>query len=313
MSSSSSNQAGEMPAESEAAAVIGTEEVGAAAATRPADVRESSSHISATAANVTTAEADGSAAYASASPSVAVAPNTDTPSAADAIAITATAVEGGDSAVQAAAVSMHGHGLGGVEGADNATRSNDTGSASAPAGGAVQPSSAVKTNGTANGTNSKANATAATAAAHAAALQALQAGVSPSAGLNDRLRNDPNNIFAALTSRMGKLELNQSLINNWLTLWQNQIATKLKQLNATHDELKGKLRNMQANVSGAMVVLQDLKARLDDEGTTELGVKRMEAQASVLRALGLLDDGLHSLQEQLNATRQREEKLRAQV
>ena len=127
------------------------------------------------------------------------------------------------------------------------------------------------------------------------------------------MRNDPNNIFAALTSRMGALELNQSLLNNWLTLWQNKINTRFKQLNATHDELKLKVRSVQANVSGAVATLGDLKLRLDEDGPGELGEKRREAQAHMLRGLEELGEGVRTLREQLNATQQREQRLRVEV
>ena len=60
---------------------------------------------------------------------------------------------------------------------------------------------------------------------------------------------DPNNIFNALTQKMRNLELNQSLINNWLTLWQNQTTKKMKVANATQEEALGRLRAVQANVS----------------------------------------------------------------
>ena len=50
--------------------------------------------------------------------------------------------------------------------------------------------------------------------------------------------NDPNNIFAVLTGRMGALELNQSLTNNWLTVWQNQTGERLRKLTASHEESK---------------------------------------------------------------------------
>ena len=62
-------------------------------------------------------------------------------------------------------------------------------------------------------------------------------------------RNDPNNIFNALTNKMRDLELNQSLINNWLTLWQNQTTKKMKTANATQEEGLARLRGVQTNVT----------------------------------------------------------------
>ena len=71
-------------------------------------------------------------------------------------------------------------------------------------------------------------------------------------------QNDPSNIFAVLTKRMAALELNQSLINNWLTLWQNQITTKIKLLNATQEEGGLRLKELQANMTSLTTGLQDL-------------------------------------------------------
>ena len=63
------------------------------------------------------------------------------------------------------------------------------------------------------------------------------------------MRNDPNNIFAALTSRMGTLELNQSLINNWLTLWQTNIKEKFKLINETQADVKSRVKAAQAELN----------------------------------------------------------------
>ena len=100
-------------------------------------------------------------------------------------------------------------------------------------------------------------------------MAAMQAAMPPGTGALGRSveqlatipRNDPNNIFNALTMRMGQLELNQSLINNWLTLWQNKINTKIKSLNATHEEALVRLRGMQSNVSAVQADLLDVASK----------------------------------------------------
>lgn len=94
-------------------------------------------------------------------------------------------------------------------------------------------------------------------------------------------RSDPNTIFSALTRRMGELELNQSLINNWLTLWQNQIVGKIKTLNATHEEAQRRLRGLQANVSATQLSIANLSA------TTGPGLAEQVAQHA-----RLLDDAV---------------------
>ena len=150
------------------------------------------------------------------------------------------------------------------------------------------------------------------AALQAAALQALQAAPSAS-GLADRLRNDPNNIFAALTSRMGALELNQSLINNWLTLWQSQITTKLKQFNATHDDVKGRIRTMQGELGSATSALAELKARVDDEGHGDLATRVRAVEESNERLSASVEAGLGDLRAMLNESARTEATLVAQL
>jgi hypothetical protein len=77
----------------------------------------------------------------------------------------------------------------------------------------------------ANGTQpAAADAATAAAAAAAAGASGTPGGGAGSLGRSMEqmtlgLRNDPNNIFNVLTKRMQALELNQSLINNWLTLY----------------------------------------------------------------------------------------------
>ena len=71
-------------------------------------------------------------------------------------------------------------------------------------------------------------------------------------------RNDPSNIFNALTKRMGELEVNQTLINQWLTLWRSQIGAKVKTLNASQENVTKLLRAVQANVSAAAAAVDAL-------------------------------------------------------
>ena len=103
----------------------------------------------------------------------------------------------------------------------------------------------------------KANATAAAAAA-AAAAQAQLASVVAAAAPATLSRNDPSNIFNALTKRMGELEVNQTLINQWLTLWRSQIGAKVKTLNASQENVTKLLRAVQANVSAAAAAVDAL-------------------------------------------------------
>ena len=92
-------------------------------------------------------------------------------------------------------------------------------------------------------------AAAAAAAAPAAAAAAPNVPLPPSQAAALRAANDPNNIFSALTKRMGTLEINQTLINTWISLWEGQISAKLKNLSATQNATHTKLRAVQANLS----------------------------------------------------------------
>ena len=49
-------------------------------------------------------------------------------------------------------------------------------------------------------------------------------------------RNDPNSIFNTLQAKVIALELNNSLILDWLTLWQTQISAKIRVLNTMLNE-----------------------------------------------------------------------------
>ncbi|KAL3926378.1 MAG: hypothetical protein SGPRY_003324, partial [Prymnesium sp.] len=81
----------------------------------------------------------------------------------------------------------------------------------------------------------------------------------PSDPLQAMARLDPNNIFNALTKRLVTLELNQTLINNWLTIWQSQITSRFKTLNLTQEETTKRMRGVQVNVSQVQSLLQETR------------------------------------------------------
>ena len=109
-----------------------------------------------------------------------------------------------------------------------------------------------------------AGAATATAAASTNAVPKVNAAAVTQRVASDPLqaiaRSDPNNIFNALTRRLVELELNQTLINNWLTMWQGQIAARFKALNATNEEAAKRMRGVQANVSATQVGIQEARA-----------------------------------------------------
>jgi hypothetical protein len=71
----------------------------------------------------------------------------------------------------------------------------------------------------------------------------------PSSSPDPFFRNDPNHIFNVLQSKMRQLELNQSLIHDWLVVWQAQIGSKLKGLNASAEAASTGARAAQASVA----------------------------------------------------------------
>lgn len=74
-------------------------------------------------------------------------------------------------------------------------------------------------------------------------------GPMPSPGTGPFFRNDPNHIFNVLQSKMRQLELNQSLIHDWLVVWQAQIGSKLKGLNASAEAASTAARQAEAGVA----------------------------------------------------------------
>jgi len=114
----------------------------------------------------------------------------------------------------------------------------------------------------------------------------MNVGPGLSAALSTAMRNDPNNIFGVLTSRMAALELNQSLINNWLTLWQAQIGEKLKKLNATHEETKRGMRALASEMNRTSLMLRTVTRKVNDEGRgdllTQMNSLHVSTNASVL-------------------------------
>ena len=108
-------------------------------------------------------------------------------------------------------------------------------------------------------------------AAAAPAAAAPNVPLPPSQAAALRAANDPNNIFSALTKRMGTLEINQTLINTWISLWEGQISAKLKNLSAMQNATHTKLRTVQANVSTTQERMTNL--------TSSLGIERLEQVA----------------------------------
>ena len=108
-------------------------------------------------------------------------------------------------------------------------------------------------------------------AAAAPAVAAPNMPLPPSQAAALRAANDPNNIFSALTKRMGTLEINQTLINTWISLWEGQISAKLKNLSAMQNATHTKLRSVQANVSTTQERMSNL--------TSSLGIERIEQVA----------------------------------
>jgi len=96
-------------------------------------------------------------------------------------------------------------------------------------------------------------------------------------------RNDPNNIFNALTLRMGQLELNQTLTSNWLTLWQNRITSQIKVLNSTQNDTAQRLRGVHTEVSALQTALSQVREIYDfiSEQRQRLGQEADSVNSSV--------------------------------
>ena len=161
------------------------------------------------------------------------------------------------------------------------------------------------------------------AALQAAAIQAAQAQAAAAqtpVGLGSTLsRHDPNSIFAALQGRMAQVELNQSLINMWLSKWQNQLGVKLKQLNSTDDDLKAKVKKLQAEHASGAASLAELRVALAEDGgplSNVASARRSSQREHALRlehGLASLGDEVKLLRLALNETAGRESMLREEV
>ena len=115
-------------------------------------------------------------------------------------------------------------------------------------------------------------------AAAAPAAAAPNVPLPPSQAAALRAANDPNNIFSALTKRMGTLEINQTLINTWISLWEVQISAKLKNLSAMQNATHTKLRSVQANVSASQERMSNLTSSLGIERIEQVALQHAEAR-----------------------------------
>lgn len=77
-------------------------------------------------------------------------------------------------------------------------------------------------------------------------------------------RNDPNNIFTVLQNKMRQLELNQSLIHDWLTVWQSQIGTKVKALNVSSRAQQLNVSSLQASVAAVEAEQAAMNATVEE-------------------------------------------------
>ena len=104
-------------------------------------------------------------------------------------------------------------------------------------------------------------------------------------------RNDPNSIFNTLQAKVIALELNNSLILDWLTLWKTQISAKIRVLNTTLNETTLQLRSSAAEVANLRTEMEALTSEnnklrtfLEDRGF------EMDSQSSSGRNLAEVDE-----------------------
>lgn len=146
-------------------------------------------------------------------------------------------------------------------------------------------------------------AMAGTAVASTLVLNAASAsGISaplPTAGVDPFFRNDPNNIFYVLQSKMRQLELNQSLIHDWLVVWQAQIGSKLKGLNASTEATSAVVRTIQA---GLAVVESEQQVLNNTVAELRAAVSRFEPylQEHAKRANGPSAESIVALERQVH-------------
>ena len=120
-------------------------------------------------------------------------------------------------------------------------------------------------------------------------------------------RADPNNIFNALTKRLVTLELNQTLINNWLTIWQGQIGGRFKGLNVTQEEAAKRVRGLQVNVSAVQTALQEVR------GEVQLALNRSREEGGAEGAAAAMRELRAELAELAADATRRERNLRDEI
>ena len=167
--------------------------------------------------------------------------------------------------------------------------------ASASSGGGVNaagtPASTTTASATQTASSAASPSTAQTASPASTPTAAPAAAAAPSRPVPPAIANDPNNIFGALTQRMGALELNQTLINTWISLWEGKVSSKMKNLSATQDEAGRKLLATQTNVNATQTALSEL--------TAVLGVERLEQVSRDTADAVKLRENVSSIEAQL--------------
>jgi len=131
------------------------------------------------------------------------------------------------------------------------------------------------------------------------ALVPTLASAGPAAGpsLDPFYRNDPNHIFNVLQSKMRQLELNQSLIHDWLVVWQMQIGAKLKGLNASTDAAAALGRSVQAHLAALETAQLALNATVSELGAAVRRVELLELPRGDAASLGALEERLSRVAE----------------
>jgi len=113
---------------------------------------------------------------------------------------------------------------------------------------------------------------------------------------------------------MKQLELNQSLISQWLGLNRNQTDQKLKKLNATHEETRQGFRSLQADMNRTSSSLADLITRLGlDIDRGDLQMQMHTYEASTRTQLTAFATDVAELRRGLEASEHRESLLRQQI
>ncbi|KOO30287.1 hypothetical protein Ctob_006892 [Chrysochromulina tobinii] len=127
------------------------------------------------------------------------------------------------------------------------------------------------------------------------------------------MNKDPNSIFAVLSSRLGALELNQSITSDWLKLWQNQLVEKLRKLNASHVHHKDVVKGLQTETERLSLQVLELRSRFDEEGRGDVLQRVAAVEEASRNHSSNLTEAVDGLFRQLLATERRERQLRAEV